>query len=63
MGFWPIKSIAKDMIQSNVLEWIALGPDYEYPLRHSIHLSMFYTLHCLNCYDAVGWAAGRASGL
>jgi len=30
--------------QSNPLKWIALGPDYEYPLRWSIHLSMFYTL-------------------
>ena len=30
--------------QSNPLKWIALGPDYDYPLRWSIHLSMFYTL-------------------
>ena len=30
--------------QSNPLKWIAPGPDYEYPLRWSIHLSMFYTL-------------------
>jgi len=28
---------------SNPLKWIALGPDYEYPLRQNIHLSMFYT--------------------
>ena len=34
-------------IQSNPLKWIALGPDYEYPLRQSIHLSMFYTLYCV----------------
>ena len=33
--------------QSNPLEWIAVGPDYEYPLRQSIHLSMFYTSHCV----------------
>ena len=26
---------------------IALGPDHEYPLRQNIHLSMFYTLHCV----------------
>jgi len=32
-------------IQSNPLTWISLGPDYEYPLRQSVHLSMFYTLH------------------
>jgi len=30
------------LIQSNPLRWIAAGPDYEYPLRESIHL--FYTL-------------------
>ena len=32
------------------LSWysqIALGPAYEYPPRQSIHLSMFYTLHCV----------------
>jgi len=23
----------------------------------------FYTDFCLQCFDAVGWAAGRASGL
>ena len=34
-------------LQSNLLKWIALGPDYEYPLRQSIHLSMFHTLHCV----------------
>jgi len=27
----------------------------------SFHL--MYLLHCLQCFDAVGWAAGRASGL
>jgi len=37
---WPV--------QSNPLKWIALGPDYEYPFRQSIHLSMLYTfLHCV----------------
>jgi len=34
-------------IQSNPLKWIALGPDYEYPLRQSIRLFMFCTLHCV----------------
>ena len=34
-------------IQSNPLKWIALGPDCEYLLRQNIHLSMFYTLHCV----------------
>ena len=32
---------------SNPLKWIAVGPDYEYPLRQSVQLSMFYTLHCV----------------
>jgi len=26
----------------NPLNWIALGPDYEYPLRH-----VFFALHCV----------------
>lgn len=30
-------------IQSNPLKWIEMGPDYEYPLRKSIHLSILYT--------------------
>jgi len=34
-------------MQSNPHKQIALGLDYEYPLRQSIHLSMFYTLHCV----------------
>jgi len=34
-----------NILQSNPLKWIAQGPNHEYPLRHSIHLSMFYTLH------------------
>jgi len=34
-------------LQSNLLKWIALGPDYEYPLRQSIHLSTFYAFHCV----------------
>ena len=35
------------IMQSNPLNWVALGHDYDYPLRQSIHLSMFYTLHCV----------------
>ena len=27
-------------LQSNPVKWIALGPDYEYPCRQSIHLSI-----------------------
>ena len=34
-------------LQSNPLQWIALGPDYAYPLRQITHLSMFYTLRCV----------------
>jgi len=36
-------------LQSNPFKQITLGPDYEHLLRHSIHLSVFYTLQiCLN---------------
>ena len=34
-------------LQSNPLKWTALGPDYEYTLRQSMHLSMLYTLRCV----------------
>ena len=34
-------------VQSNMLKWIALGPDCEYPFMHSVHVFMFYTLHCV----------------
>jgi len=32
-------------------------------LRAFSALSAFSALMCLQCFDAVGWAAGRASGL
>jgi len=35
-------------LQLNPRECIAMGPDYEYPLRQSVHLSMFYTLRCVH---------------
>ena len=28
-----------------------------------LHLLLILSLQCLQCFDAVGWAAGRASGL
>jgi len=34
-------------VQSNRFKWIALEPEYEYPRRQSIHLSVLYTLHCV----------------
>jgi len=34
-------------VQSNLLQWIALRAHLEHPLRQSIHLSMFYNLHCV----------------
>jgi len=34
-----------NIVISNLLRWISLGPDYEYSLRQRIHLSVFYTLH------------------
>ena len=49
----PVHALTKQLpavyIQSNPLQWIALGPDYKYPLRQSVHLSMFYTLHTNTC--------------
>jgi len=45
--FLPGVIIITIQSKSNPLKWLALGPDYEYPLRHSIHLSMFYTLYCV----------------
>ena len=33
------------VIQLNQLQLIALGHHHKHPVRHSIHLSMFYTLH------------------
>jgi len=38
---------ASGVLQSNSLKWIAVGPAYQYPLRQSIHLSMFYTFALL----------------
>jgi len=40
---YGIYEIALVMVRSNPLKLLALGPAYEYPLRLSIHLSMFYT--------------------
>jgi len=31
-------------VQSNPFKWTALGPDHEYPLGQSIHISLFYTV-------------------
>jgi len=42
----PVPNSMPTSLQSNLLKWIALGPDYEYPLRQTIHLSMYLT--CLN---------------
>jgi len=33
-----------------------MGPDKGYPFK------LPSVLHCLQCFDAVGWVAGRASG-
>jgi len=59
-----------------LLKWVD-GPIELLPLRITelwskdrIHLLHFCCMHifvnykkCLQCFDAVGWAAGRASGL
>jgi len=34
-----------------------------YNSRVSVHLLLFYDTIRFQCFDAVGWAAGRASGL
>ena len=52
------------VLHSNLLKWIALGPDHQYLLKQSIHVSMFYTLHCRVCclqcfYALVGWQEGH----
>ena len=42
----------------------AKKPDYTYPAKNEVPLvnySWFYSY--VQCFDAVGWAAGRASGL
>ena len=41
------------VVQTNPLKRIAVGPDYKYPLRQSIHLFMFYTLHCVYSYSSL----------
>jgi len=38
--------------------------DYTYLNTQIINILQYvYTTVCLQCFDAVGWAAGRASGL
>ena len=37
--------------------------DIDSLLGHRILLTMIGNDFCLQCFDAVGWAAGRASGL
>jgi len=32
---------AKSQVQSILLKWTALGPDYEYRLRQSVHFPCF----------------------
>ena len=36
---------------------------YVVPSVASVSVFAFSALICLQCFDAVGWAAGRASGL
>jgi len=45
LGMWYVYYLHIS-IQSNPLKWIALGPEYEYPLRQSIHV--LYSTLCLN---------------
>ena len=34
-----------------------------YPVKNLMIVFRFGFAECLQCFDAVGWAAGRASGL
>jgi len=36
---------------------------YTTELKHIQQIKWELALDCLQCFDAVGWAAGRASGL
>ena len=36
---------------------------YELPSKQIMKISLHMSTECLQCFDAVGWAAGRASGL
>jgi len=36
---------------------------YPYTFLCSLHAFHIMFKHCLQCFDAVGWVAGRASGL
>jgi len=36
---------------------------YLFTLAHCIASQLYLYYFCLQCFDAVGWAAGRASGL
>jgi len=38
------------LLIKNLLKWIALGLNNEYPFRQSIHLFMFYTSLCVYYY-------------
>ena len=40
-----------------------LGNEYGKTLPFLLFFIVFTVIVCLQCFDAVGWAAGRASGL
>ena len=42
------------------LTWVVLEKG---PLNGGVCVCVSYHIICLQCFDAVGWAAGRASGL
>ena len=41
MSKLPLLNLKGSAIQSNWLEWISLGPDYEYPLIHVLYYTFF----------------------
>jgi len=55
----PLRNWAEAELPSDIMDVILkIGYKVKYIL---IFVDIY--VHCLQCFDAVGWAAGRASGL
>ena len=66
-GFQPIERRKKTTNESEVDRRSLRGIQYLCPIETATQTAYFKITHsawnCLQCFDAVGWAAGRASGL
>ena len=60
------------VIDANLWDWLDTIHDIHKEITHSYssfiisdcyQLSFINVPYCLQCFDAAGWAAGRASGL